>query len=77
VTLLAFAADRRAAAAPLLQLSAGRAAFDQYFLPTAANPPHADAAVDRWDRRTDTVPLHTSCCLASSANNSLQQNTEI
>jgi len=63
VTLLAFAADRRAAAAPLL-LRAGRAAIDRYLLPagsTAANPPHAAAAVDNWDiqteRRTDIVPL--------------------
>ena len=33
--------------------------------PTAANPPHAAAAVGRWDRptdrRTDTVPLHRPC----------------
>jgi len=63
VTLLAFAADRRAAAAPLL-LGAVRAAVDWHLLlagPTAANPPsHAAAAVDSWDRqtdrRTDTVP---------------------
>jgi len=66
VTLLAFAADRRAAAP--LQLGAGRAANDRYLPPagpTAANPPHAAAAVDRWnrqtDRRTDTVPLRRSC----------------
>ena len=61
MTLLAFAADRRAAVcrateAPLL-LSAGRAAIDRYLLPagpTAANPPHADAVVDSsTDRRTD------------------------
>jgi len=40
VSLLAFAAKRRAAAAPLV-LSAGRAAVDRYFLlawRTAANP---------------------------------------
>jgi len=30
VTLLAFAADRRAAAAPLLLVGAGRAAIDRY-----------------------------------------------
>ena len=72
MTLLAFAADRRvamrcAAAAPLL-LGAGRAGIDRYLLPagpTAANPPHAVAAVDRWngqtDGQTDTVPLHRPC----------------
>jgi len=27
----------------------------------AANPPHAAAAVDSWDRRTDTGPLHIPC----------------
>jgi len=44
VTLLAFAADRRAAAAPLLamQESIDISAAG----PTAANPPHAAAAVD-------------------------------
>ena len=55
MTLLAFAADRRAAVAPLL-LSVGRAAIDRYLLPAgpkAANPPHAASAVDSWDRRTD------------------------
>jgi len=33
------------------------AAVDRYLLPagpTAANPPYAAAAVDRWDRQTDT-----------------------
>ena len=42
VTLLGFATDRRAAAAPLL-LGAGHAAIDRYLLPdwlTAANPLH-------------------------------------
>jgi len=37
--------------------------YDRYRLPagpTAANPPRAAAAVDRWDRRTDTVSLHRS-----------------
>ena len=43
VTELAFAAECRAAAA-LLLLSAG---------PTAANPPHAAAAVSSWERQTD------------------------
>ena len=35
------------------------AAIDRYFLPagrSAANPPAAVAAVDRWDRRTDARP---------------------
>ena len=39
-----------------LLLSAGRAATDRYLLPagpTAANPPHAATAVDRWVRQTD------------------------
>jgi len=39
-----------------LLLSADRAANDRYLLaaePTTANPPHAAAAVDRWDRQTD------------------------
>jgi len=39
-----------------LLLSAGRAAIDRYLLPagpTAANPPHTVAAVDRWGRQTD------------------------
>jgi len=48
-------------------LIAGRAAIDRYLLPagpTAANPPHAAAAVDNWgqtDGQTDTVPLHKPC----------------
>jgi len=47
VTLLIFAAVRRAAAAP--------AAIDRYLLPagpTAANPSQLHAAVDRWGRKT-------------------------
>ena len=28
---------------------------------SAANPPHVAAAVDNWDRQTDTVPLHRTC----------------
>ena len=50
-TLLAFAADRRVSACPTR-----RAAIGRYLLPagpTAANPPHAAAAVDRRDGRTD------------------------
>jgi len=58
VTLLAFAADRRVAmrraAAAALQLGARRC---QSISPTrgapSSKPPHAAAAVDRWDRRTD------------------------
>jgi len=65
VTLPAFAAERRAAAAPLL-LGAGAcctatAAVDRHFLPTgrlAANPPTAVAAIDLWDRRTDGRTLN-------------------
>jgi len=48
MTLLAFAADHHAAVVPLL-LGAGCAAIDRYPLPagpTAANLPHAAAAVD-------------------------------
>ena len=55
VTLLAFAAKRHAA----VHRAAGppvAAAVDRYLPPagpTTANPPHAAAAVDRWDRQTD------------------------
>ena len=52
MTLLAFAADRRAA----VRRAVAPAAVDRYLLPVghpAANPPHAAATVDRWDRRTD------------------------
>jgi len=60
VTLLAFAAERRAAA-PLL-LSADRAAIDRYILPaghTAANLQQRNAAGKLWDRRTDGLPSVT------------------
>ena len=56
VTLLAFAAERRAATTPT---AAGRpvaAADDRYFLParrSAANPPHTMAVVEWWDRQID------------------------
>jgi len=51
-TLSAFAAERRAAA-PLL-LSAGACRCRPIWPGhSAANPPHAAAAVERWDRRTD------------------------
>jgi len=63
-------AERRAAAPLLLSgVNAGAcctapAAIDRYLQPTgrsAANPPHAASALDRWDRhtdrRTDTRPL--------------------
>jgi len=57
VTLLAFAAERRAvprAAALLLWGPPPAMSID--LLPAgrpAANPPHAPAAVDRWDSQTD------------------------
>ena len=66
VTLLAFAAERRATAAT----------GDRYLPPagpTAANPPHQYAAVDRWDRRTDTVPLHGSCHILSTSVKNIQR----
>ena len=55
------AAERRAAIDPYLQ-PAGR---------SAANPPIAAAAVDRWDRRTNTRPFHRPCsvCYAGSVSN--------
>jgi len=61
VTLLAFAADRRAAAAPFL-LRAGRAAIDRYLLsavPTgqSSKPAARCSRHGRTDGRTDTVPL--------------------
>ena len=39
-------------------------ATDRYLLPvlrSAANPPHAATAVDRWDRRTHMLPWHRCC----------------
>jgi len=54
VTLLTFAVDHCAALVPLL-LGTSQPA-NQYLLPsgpTAANLPHAAAAVDNWDRQTD------------------------
>jgi len=54
VTLLAFAAERRAAAPLLLRPAA--AAINRYRLsvwPTAANPQKRSAASESWDRRTD------------------------
>ena len=47
-----------------LLLSTGLAAVDLYLLPmrpTAVNPLHAAAVADRWDRQTDTIPLHRPC----------------
>ena len=71
MTLLAFAAERRAAAAPAVQQS-----MDVCCLPagpTAANPPHAAAAVDRWDRQTDgRTPYRytdSATCYVSTVNN--------
>ena len=60
MALPAFAAERRAAAP---------AAVDRYVLraerSAAKPPPHAAAAVERWDRQTDRQtdarPLHKSC----------------
>jgi len=49
VALLAFAAERRAAVRPAAQRPMA-AAVDPYLLsagPTAANPPHASAAIGR------------------------------
>jgi len=57
MALPAFAAERRAAA--LLYLLLRRpppSNIDRYLLPagrSAANPPHAEAAVERRDRQTD------------------------
>jgi len=80
VTLLAFAADRRAAVAPLLQARGARTAVDRYRMPagrSAANTPHAAAAVDRWDRQTDGRTLNRlidpAAYYASSVNNSIWQ----
>ena len=52
MTLPAFAAERQ------------RLLWIDIFCPggSAANPPHAAAAVDRWDRRTDARPFHRPCC---------------
>ena len=58
ITLPAFAAERRAAAVAAecwRLLQERRAAIDRYLLPagrSAANPPHAAAAVDQWDGQT-------------------------
>ena len=64
MALLAFAAERRAAA-PLLLWAL--AAIDRYLLPaglTAANPPHAPAvAQDGTDRRTDRHRIVTQTLL--------------
>jgi len=87
VTLLAFAAERRAAVAPLLlsarrllQARGARAAVDRRRMPAgrpAANTPHAAAAVDRWDRQTDGRTLNRLIDPAeyyvSSFNNSIWQ----
>jgi len=47
VTLLPFAADRRAAAAPAVQQI--KPSIDRPAGRTAANPPHAAAAIYSWD----------------------------
>ena len=56
--------------------STAPAAIDRYLLHaerSSANQPHAAAAVDRWDRRTDARPLQGSCCTyyAGSVNRTL------
>jgi len=74
VTLLAFAAERRAAAPLLLAGRPAAAAVDRYLLParrSAANSPHAAVAVEWWDGQTDARPFRRSCSAyyASSVNN--------
>jgi len=71
MTLFAFAAERRAAA-PLLLAPAGCHPVDQCLLSTwrsPVNPPHAAAAVDRWDRQTDrrtgVQPFHRPSSMPS------------
>jgi len=59
VALPAFARCR-----PVLLRRPAAAAIDRYLLhagPAAVNPQHAAAAVDNWDRQTDTVPFHRPC----------------
>jgi len=54
MTLFAFAAERHAVAPCCGAVAAG--AVDRYVLHTgrsAANPPHAAEAVERWNRRKD------------------------
>jgi len=60
VTLLTFAPERHAVAAPLLPAKW-----------PATNPLHTAAVVARWERQTDTGPLHRPCYAyyASSINN--------
>jgi len=53
VTLLAFAAVRRAAAAPLLLGARRCRSISLACGHPAANPPQAAAVVDRWDKQTD------------------------
>ena len=63
VTLLAFAAERRAAA-PLL-LSADRAAIDRYILPPGTQQQTCSSGMRLanygTDGQTDSRPLHRSC----------------
>jgi len=67
VTLLAFAAERRATAAT----------GDRYLPPagpTAANPPHRmQRSIDGTDRRTDTVPLHGPCHILLTSVKNIQR----
>jgi len=62
MTLPAFAAERRAAAPLLLGTGARRfLLLAPSARHSAANPPHAAAAVDRWDRQTDARPFRRPC----------------
>ena len=71
MTLLAFAAERRAAGRFTAasddrhRLLAGR---------TAANPPHA-AAAGEWDRQTDAVPLHDPAAYSAASDDADKQMT--
>jgi len=54
MTLPAFAAEHRAAALLLLGASARHCrSTSPAYTTLSSNPPHAAAAVDRWDRQTD------------------------
>jgi len=81
--LSAFAAERRCCWAP------APATVDRYLMPvrrSVANPPHAGAAVDRWDRKTDgptdgkrstvSYTLHGSAHYAGSVNKIRHKNLD-
>jgi len=74
VTLPAFDTERRAAAPLPPSAGACYRSIGPISCPHSArpaNPPHASAAVDRWDRRTDARPFHRPCSAyyAGSVNN--------